>query len=108
QTTAEGHSADTAGYAEYAVVRADNFGWGGGYDGIATAECDWNWDTFMKDMDGATVVLNVTNNGATADITFTATALDGTVHNQSYKGIAVTGDLYFTLGVECACLDIIG
>ena len=47
QTTAQGHSAaDAEGYAEYAVLRADNFGWGAGYDGIATAECDWNWDTF--------------------------------------------------------------
>ena len=61
----------------------------------------------MKDMDGAKIELSVTNNGETADIAFTATALDGTVHNQSYKGIAISGDLYYTLGVECACLDIV-
>ncbi len=39
QNVAEVHSADAnADYKEYGVVRADNFGWGAGYDGIATAE----------------------------------------------------------------------
>ena len=107
QNTPYGHSADAAeGYAEYAVVRADNFGWGAGYDGIATAECDWNWDTFTADMDGANVALTVTNNGGTADIVALVTTVDGKFYTQKYTGIAVTGDLYFCLSCEASYLVI--
>lgn len=107
QNVADVHSADAnADYKEYGVMRADNFGWGAGYEGIATAECDWNWDTFMTDMDGANVELTITNNGDTADVVAKVTLADGTVHNQSYTGVAVDGDLYYCLTVENAFLDI--
>ena len=105
QNTPDGHSADdNADYAEYAVVRADNYGWGAGYEGIATADCDWNWDTFTSDMDGATCEVTFTNNGATADITAVVTTADGTVYNQSYTGIATDGDLYACFSCEASYL----
>ena len=107
QNTPTGHSADDAeGYAEYAVVRADNYGWGTGYEGC-TPECNWNWNTFITDMNGANVVVTVTNNGETADVVANVKTLSGAEYFQSYKGIAVTGDLYFCLGVDSSCLDII-
>lgn len=107
QTTATGHSAaDTEGYAEYAVLRADNFGWGTGYDGIVTAECDWNWDTFTSDIDGAQVALSITNNGDTADVVAAVTTTAGTVYTQKYTGIATGGDLYFCLTCEASYLTI--
>lgn len=107
QNVADAHSADdNADYKEYGVMRADNFGWGGGYDGIATAECDWNWDTFKADMDGANVELTITNNGDTADVKAVVTTAGGTVYNQSYTGVAVDGDLYYCLTLENAFLDI--
>ncbi|MCM1103959.1 MAG: hypothetical protein NC409_07610 [Clostridium sp.] len=107
QSTPDGHSAeDNADYAEYGVVRADNYGWGGGYDGIAVAECDWNWDTFIDDVDGATVELTVTNNGDTADVKAVVTSAAGAVHTQTYTGIAVTGDVYFCLTVDGSFVDI--
>lgn len=107
QNVPDVHSADgNADYREYGVMRADNFGWGGGYDGIATPECDWNWDTFTTDMDGASVELTITNNGDTADVVAVVTCADGTVHNQSYTGVAVDGDLYYCLTLENAFLDI--
>ncbi|MCR5476485.1 MAG: hypothetical protein K6E92_02535 [Lachnospiraceae bacterium] len=107
QNTPAGHSAEAAeGYAEYAVVRADNFGWGAGYDGIATAECDWNWDTFMEDMDGAHALIAITNNGDTADIVITVTTAAGKVYHQSYTGIATGGDLYYCLSCEAAHVNI--
>lgn len=87
-------------YAEYGVVRADNWGWGAGYDGIATAECDWNWDTFKTDMSGATAVVSVTNNGDTADVTAAIITLDGKVYHQKYTGIKTGGDLYFCFTVD--------
>ncbi len=100
QSTPTGHSDATEGYSEYAVVRADNWGWGAGYDGIATAECDWNWDSFKEDMDGAKITLTITNNGDTADVSFIAETVSGTVYHQSYTGIALTGDLYSCLTVD--------
>jgi hypothetical protein len=106
QNVAAGHSADDdADYAEYAVCRADNWGWGTGYEDIATAESDWNWDTFASDINGAQIDLSVTNNGDTVDVAFTATTVDGTVYNQSYTGIAVDGDVYFCLTLEKAFLN---
>lgn len=107
QNVADVHSADAnADYKEYAVVRADNYGWGAGYENIATAECDWNWDTFKTDMDGADVELTITNNGDTADIVAKVTSAGGTTYNQSYKGIAVDGDLYYCLTVDGSFIDI--
>lgn len=107
QNVPEVHSADAnADYKEYGVMRADNWGWGGGYDGIATPECDWDWGTFTTDMDGASVELTITNNGDTADVKAVVTCANGTVHNQTYTGIAVDGDLYYCLTVENAFLDI--
>lgn len=107
QNVPEVHSADAnADYKEYGVLRADNWGWGAGYDGIATAECDWDWSTFTSDMDGAKVALTIINNGDTADVGAVVTCADGTVHNQSYKGVAVDGDLYYCLTLENAFLDI--
>ena len=107
QNVAAGHSAtDDANYKEYAVVRADNFGWGAGYDNIATPTCDWNWETFKSDIDRADVALAITNNGETADIVATVTTAAGTVYTQSYTGIAVDGDLYYCLSTEGGFLDI--
>ncbi len=106
QTTPVGHSDSTEGYAEYAVVRADNYGWGAGYDKIAVAESNWNWETFKSDMDGAHVFVAVTNNGATADIKCTVTTAADKVYFQNYTGIAVSGPLYASLLCEGAHLDV--
>ena len=110
QNTPTGHAADQAeGYAEYAVVRCDNFGWGAGYDGNENLvlENNWIWDTFLTDMNGAKVVVTVTNNGETADVAAAVTTLAGKEYFQNYKGIAINGDLYFCLVVDSSCLDIL-
>lgn len=104
QSTPIGHADTTEGYKEYAVVRADNFGWGAGYDGIAAAECDWNWDSYKEDMNGAHVLLAATNNGSTVDLVATVTTEAGKVYTQKYTGIAVDGDVYLCLLVEGAYL----
>lgn len=107
QNVAEGHSADdNADYAEYAVVRADNYGWGAGYDGIAVAECDYNWDTFTADLDRSDVEVTVSKDGATASVVAVVTTADGKTYTQSYTGIAAEGDLYFCLTVDGCFLDI--
>ena len=69
--------------SEYAVVRADNFGWGAGYDGIAQAATEEgrNWDAWSAAMDGAKVTTYVTNNGdGTADIKAVIVGNDGNTY----------------------------
>lgn len=124
QNVAEAHSADpanTAGlkadtsYKEYIVARMDNYAWtpttntGTEGHGICTVENDWDFttsDAFKDATHNATVVLKITNNGTTADIEMEVTSADGTVHHQSYKGIAIDGPLYACLTVEKSCIDI--
>ncbi len=97
----EEHPEGAEGYMEYGVLRADNYGWGGGYDNIATAACDWNWETFKEDINGAHVDVTVYNRGETADVIIKATTEDGRLFNQSYTGVAVDGDnLYLTFTLE--------
>ncbi len=116
QNMADAHTADTANvslksdanYAEYAVVRSDNYGWGPGYEGKVTPECTWNWDTFLSDINGADVVLDITNNGTTADVVATVTTKVGTVYTQKYMGIEITGDLYYCLVMDGSFVDIVG
>ena len=73
-------------YAEYAVFRADNYGWGDCY-GTATPETNWDFDTMAAKMNGAHVVLTVTNNGDTTDVEFNITTADGEEYFQKYTGM---------------------
>ncbi len=109
QTTPEGHSGETEGYAEYAVVRCDNWGWGAGYDGneAKTLDCNWDWDNYCAKLNGAKVLAIVQNNGATADVLIIAKTVAGETYYQLYKGITTGGDLYFCLGVDSSCLDVL-
>jgi hypothetical protein len=93
---------------EYAVVRMDSFGWGGGY-GTATLTSDWNWDTFTPNISGSKVVITVTNHGnGTADILYDVTYANGETHFQKYAGVTVdSSDLNFALVTEGAYLVIV-
>ena len=107
QSTPEGHSAEEAeGYREYAVLRADNYGWGEGYKDAAR-ESDWDWASFTEDLNGALIELTVANHGGKADVRVTATTADGRVYHQSCTGIPVDGSLYLCLSVENACLELL-
>ena len=111
QNSPTGHSAnDVEGYAEYAVVRSDNYGWGAGYEGnedLVLAN-NYDWNTFTSDLNGANVVVLVANNGDTADVLAVIVTAEGKELYQSYSGIKITGDLYFCLVVDNCCLDIQG
>ena len=95
-----------ADLTEYGVVRMDHFGWGAGYDGIVTATSNWNWDTFLPNLDGAQVAITVANNGDnTASIRYHVTLANGDVHFQYFDGFAVdSADLQFAIVVEGAHL----
>ena len=107
QNTDEGHSAEEAeDYAEYAVLRADHYGWGEGFSD-AKKESDWNWESFTEDMNGALIELTVSLKKGLVDVRFTATVDEETVYHQSYTGIKAEGPVYFCLSVENACLDLL-
>ena len=77
-----------ADLAEYAVVRADNYGWGKGYAACTPVGTQGDWATWLATMNGAKVKLFVTNcNNGTADIQAIVTGNDGSVTTQSYLGI---------------------
>lgn len=92
---------------EYAVVRADNYGWGNGYAAckpIGTQlEAYADWADWLATMNGAKVKVYVTNcNNGTADVQAIVTGTDGTETYQSYIGINTINpsDLYVSFTVD--------
>ena len=77
-----------ADLAEYAVVRADNYGWGNGYAACTPIGTQGDWATWLATMNGAKVKMFVTNcNNGTADVQAIVTGTDGSVTTQSYLGL---------------------
>lgn len=92
------------GSKEYAVVRADNFGWGDGYAACTPAmEADRNWDEWRPAMDGAKCTAKITNNGdGTADIAVEMVGTNGKTYTQTYTGINTVDpdNFYFNFTVD--------
>jgi hypothetical protein len=88
--------------SEYAVVRADNYGWGDSYDACTPSGGQSNWGTWLAAMDEAMVTVSVTNNGGTVDIKCVMIGNNGVTYTQDYLGIAPTdGDnVYFRFTVD--------
>ena len=118
QNIADEHAwTETNGYKEYAVLRADNCGWGW-FNGtwchdidkpvipVGCKACNWNWDTLVADMSDATVELTVSNYGETADVVANVTTATGATYFQKYTGITVDSDLYYCLTVDNCYLVI--
>ena len=79
-------SEDTA--TEYAVVRADNYGWGNGYEACTPSGGQADWASWLTAMDEAKVTVSVTNNGdGTADIKSVMIGNDNGIYTQNYIGI---------------------
>ena len=102
---------------EYAVVRADNFGWGAGYDNnpnLTTSGGQSDWGAWLAAMDGAKVTTYVTNNGdGSADVVAIMEGNDGVVYQQMYQGIAVDNpnDFFFRFTVDGSHIefdDVVG
>lgn len=96
---------------EYAVVRADNYGWGSGYDACTHVgtqlEAYPNWEGWLATMNGAKVKVFVTNcNNGTADVQAIVTGTDGTTTYQWYTGInnINPSDLYVSFTVDSSHL----
>jgi len=93
---------------EYAVVRADNYGWGDGYGACSTSGGQSDWGAWLKAMDGAKVTTYVTNNGdGTADVKAVMLGTDGNTYVQEYNGINTVdpNDFYFRFTVDGCHLE---
>ena len=91
------------GTAEYAVVRADNYGWGTGYEGnpnLVTSGGQSDWAAWLAAMDDAYMTISVTNHGTSADVKMVMVGNDGVTYYQDYLGIAISNDLLFRLTVD--------
>ena len=102
--------------SEYAVVRADNYGWGAGYENNAALELSGgqsDWGAWLKAMDGAKVTTYVTNHGnGSADVKAVMVGNNGVTYTQEYKGIKINSDdFYFRFTVDGSHLefdDVVG
>ncbi len=93
---------------EYAVVRADNYGWGNGYAACTATTTATDWATWLTAMNGAKVTAYITNNGdGTADIKTVATGTDGVEYIQTYEGINTIDpdNMYFRFTVDGSYLE---
>ena len=91
---------------EYAVVRADNYGWGTGYAGnpyLQTSGGQADWATWLAAMNGAKCTVWVTNcNNETADVQCIMHGTDGIDYIQYYLGIRYVdpSDLFVSFTVD--------
>lgn len=103
-----------AALAEYVVVRSDNYGWTVDNSGpygwkncTAGSTGAADWATWLAGMNGAKVVVYVTNNNnGTADVLAITTGTDGKVNTQYYYGIdgVDANDLFVDFTVDSSCL----
>ena len=94
---------DASTTKEYAVVRADNYGWGDGYAAAKNNGGQSDWDTWRAAMNGAKVTAYITNNGdGTANIKAVMIGNDGNEYVQEYTGINTVNpdDMYFRLTID--------
>ena len=77
-----------SGDVEQTVLRADNWGWGAGYDASIKSGGQANWETWLAAMNGAQVTAYFTNCGnGTVDAQFIMVGTDGNTYNQYYLGL---------------------
>ena len=93
----------TQNNTEYAVLRADNFGWGSGYGSCVHGGTQGDWAPWLASMDGAKVTVYITNvNNGTADVQIVMRGADGKTYTQHYLGIDSINpnDLYFAFTID--------
>lgn len=89
--------------SEYAVVRADNYGWGNGYATSRNSGGQTDWTSWLAAMNGANVTVYVTNcNNGTADVQAVMKGTDGKTYIQYYLGVSTVdvNDLCFAFTID--------
>jgi len=88
---------------EYAVLRADNFGWGTGYDACTHSGTQGDWAAWLQVMDGAHCAAIIQNVGdGTANVQIVMVGTDGKLYTQNYTGINTiqADNMYLDFTVE--------
>jgi hypothetical protein len=96
-----------ADLSEYAVVRADNYGWGDGYAAATNSGGQADWAAWLSAMNGAKCTAQIINNGdGTADIKVLMHGNDGVDYIQDYIGINTIDpdNFYFRFTVDSSYL----
>lgn len=76
---------DGDGYAEYAILRSDLYGWGANYDdGTWTSSGYDDWDAFRENMDGAVVKMTISRSGTQCVMNAVATCQNGKVYTETF------------------------
>lgn len=110
----EGHTApadQSADYAEYAVVRADAFGWGdASYAGEFT--CSWgdDWDTFLNMMTAAEVTIEISRAGGEITMNTSFVGADGNTYTEEAtitSTLTADAPCYFFVTGEGAYIEIL-
>lgn len=96
------------GYAEHFVLRNDNYAWGPEGNSIDDAafkeliemQSDFNWSSFVSDMNGSTVDMDVIYINEEVAVNAKITTIGGTVYNYSFSKKNITDgsiSLFFTV-----------
>ena len=96
-----------ADLTEYAVLRADNYGWGDGYAACTPSGGQADWGAWLAAMNGAKCTIQIVNNGdGTADVKAVMHGTDGVDYIQDYIGINTVDpdNLYFRFTVDSSYL----
>jgi hypothetical protein len=95
----------TDGVAEHLVMRSDAYGWGT-YYGTGVMVHDFNWDTFIADMQGAYVDLTVKRIGTRFDMIVKVTTTAGKVYNYTwYNTEFAAGTLGFCFTTDSSHIE---
>lgn len=78
------------GYAEQVVIRTDDYGWGTYYN-HANFSNNYNWDSYIDDLDGADVELIIKRYDTKVIIKATYTTTGGVVYYQQYVYTSPSG-----------------
>ena len=98
-------------YIEYALIRADNYGWLNGINDDEhrpVRDCNYNWGTFTEDMKGATVEIRMNRQGNTASVRADVTTVSGAKYWYvcELSNLPDSGIIGTYLSVERAYLEI--
>ncbi len=89
--------------SEYAVVRADNYGWGDSYAACTPSGGQTDWASWLAAMDDAMVTVSVTSNkNGSADVKCVMVGNDGVTYKQDYIGISPVdaNNLFFRFTID--------
>ena len=97
------------GYAEYFVLRSDAYGWGDSNYSADGISASFDWDSYVKDMHGATCYVRIQRSGSTFTMTNYTRKTDGTwlpPYTFEYNGMTGQSVTLWFL-VEAASLDML-